>query len=192
MTAPTEPPVDPPVYLPAADSDLLVEAATRVLEPGWLVVDTGTGSGVVADRLRREADVRVVATDINPHACRAAADRGLDVVRASLLDAIADASVDAAVFNPPYLPADDRLPDDWLDRATTGGPTGGELLGAWIADLPRVLVPGGVAVCVVSSLTGVAGVTEDAAAAGVAAETLSTRRFPFERLLALELRPTGP
>lgn len=188
MSGPSDPRLDEPVYQPAEDSALLVKAAKAVLEPGWLVVDTGTGSGIVGDRLSREADVRVVATDINPHACRAAADRGLEVLRSSLLDAIADESIDAAVFNPPYLPAEDRLPDDWLDRATSGGPTGIEVVTAWIEDIPRVLRPGGAAVCLVSSLTDIDAVLSAATSAGLRATELDDTRFSFERLVALELR----
>lgn len=189
MSGPTDPRLDEPVYQPAEDSALLVSAATTVVEPDDLVVDTGTGSGVVADRLYREVGARVLATDINPHACEAAADRGLEVVRMSLLDGIRDGAVDVAVFNPPYLPADDRLPDDWLDRATAGGPSGIEPVIEWIADLPRVLAPGGVGVCLVSSLTDIEAVFDHASANGLSINELEERSFPFERLVAFELRP---
>lgn len=189
MTGPRDPRLDRQVYQPAEDSALLVDAAQTVLEPGWLVVDTGTGSGVVGDRLRRESDVRVIATDINPFACREAAARGLDVARMSLLDGLAARSVDAAVFNPPYLPADDRLPDDWLDRATTGGPTGIELVTDWIDDLRRVLRPGGVGVCLVSSLTDIDAVVDHAESGGLTVTHLDERSFAFEQLVALGLRP---
>ncbi len=192
MSGPSDPRLETQVYRPAADSTLLVEAAKQVLDPGWIVVDTGTGSGIVADRLQREAAVRAIATDINPHACAAASRRGLEVVRGSLLDPIDEASVDAAVFNPPYLPADDRLPDDWLDRATTGGPTGIELVSDWIEDVPRVLKPGGVAVCLVSSLTDIDEVVAIAEATGLSVTELAERPFPFERLVALALNPAEP
>lgn len=188
MNGPSDARLDASVYRPAEDSTLLAEAATPLLEPGWTVVDTGTGSGFVAEQLTQAAPVTVLATDINPHACRAAADRGLDVARLSLLDAIADRSVDAAVFNPPYLPADDRLPDDWLDRATTGGPTGIELTTAWIRDLPRVLAPDGVGVCLISSLADTEGILAAAEAADLSVSTLEQRSFSFERLEAIELR----
>lgn len=189
MTDFEDPRLDREVYAPAEDSTLLATAAETVIEPNSTVVETGTGSGVVADRLRSSRDVRVLATDINPHACEAAADRGLDVARMSLLDAIADGSVDAAVFNPPYLPDDDRLPDDWLDRATSGGPTGIELVSEWITDLPRVLTAGGVGVCIVSSLTDIDAVVATAEEVGLAVEETEERSFGFERLVALSLRP---
>ncbi len=179
--------VERDVYRPAEDSTLLIDAAREALEPGSLVVDTGTGSGVVGDRLQQTKDIEVIASDINPHACRDAADRGLDTVRGSLLTFIGDGSVDAAVFNPPYLPADEGLPDDWLDRASTGGPSGHELLVEWIGDLKRVLRDSGVGICIVSSHSDIDQVTSTAIDEGFTVSELASRSFPFERLVALEL-----
>lgn len=178
------------VYRSAEDSMLLVDAATEAIDPGSLVVDTGTGSGVVGDRLQQTIDIEVVASDINPHACRAASDRGLDTVQGSLLTFIGDETVDAVVFNPPYLPADERLSDDWLDRASTGGPSGYELLVEWIADLNRVLRDGGVGICIVSSHTDIDHVTTIAIEEGFTVSELASRSFPFERLVALKLVPS--
>lgn len=182
------PHTDRPVYQPSDDSDLLVEAAKQVIDPDDLVVDTGTGSGIVADRLIRSTGATVIASDINPHAIQAARDRGLEVIRGSLVSFLADETVDVAVFNPPYLPADDRLPDDWLDRATTGGDDGFELVSDWIEELPRVLTPDGIGVCIVSSLTDIEHVRTVAETAGFEVSELAERSFPFERLVALELR----
>lgn len=182
-------PDDGDVYSPAEDSDLLLEAAADVVRPGWRVVETGVGSGYVAAGLAARVDVEVVGVDINPHACRASVDRGLEVVRGSLLDPIADGSVDAAIFNPPYLPSDGRLASSWAERAVDGGPTGVEVILAWIRDLPRVLRRDGLAVCVVSSLGDVDRVEATARRCGFAVSERGATRLPHERLAALEFAP---
>lgn len=176
------------VYQPAEDSSLLVDAAMAVVDPRSVVVDTGTGTGFVADRLRQSIDVRVISSDINPQACRTARDRGLEVVRGSLLSFLSANSVDAALFNPPYLPADDRLDNDWLDRATTGGPLGYELVVEWIRDLPRVLRRDGIGVCLVSSRSDIDHVRTVATTNGFVVTDVAERSFGLERLVALGLR----
>lgn len=173
------------MYQPAEDSTLLLESAASIVRPGWTVVETGVGSGFVAAGLRDRVGCTVLGIDINPHACEATRRRGVDVVRGSLLEPIASGSVDAAVFNPPYLPHDDRLPDDWLTVAVTGGPTGAEVVLSWIADLDRVLTPGGVAITVVSSHTGIERVRSAAETSGFDVSRDRSDRYAFEELVAL-------
>lgn len=177
------------VYQPAEDSALLAEVATDVVSPGDRVLETGVGSGYVSMAVMDAVDVDILGTDINPHACQQSADRGLAVVRMSLVDGIADESIDVALFNPPYLPADDRIPDDWLGRAVDGGPTGGELTMAWLADVGRVLRTGGIALCIVSTHTGIDRIRQAAREAGMATAVVGERRWAYERLVCLQLRP---
>lgn len=193
MTEETPSPVDEPpvfpehVYQPAEDSTLLLESAAAIVQPGWTVVESGVGSGFVAERLTERTDCAILGIDINPYACMATRGRGIDVVRGSLLDPIATGSIDAALFNPPYLPSDDRLPDDWLTSAVTGGPTGAEVVMAWLDDLDRVLKQDGVAIVVVSSLTGIDRVRTAAESNGFVAERERSDRHAFEELVALVL-----
>lgn len=177
------------VYQPAEDSTLLAEAAIDHIEPTWTVVETGVGSGFVADRLREaHPSLTLVGIDINPHACRATASRSIPVVRGSLLDPIASGTVDAALFNPPYLPTHEAMPDDWLERAVAGGPTGAEVVLAWMSDLARVLTTGGIGVCVISSHTGIDRICAVATDLGFDVEVIAETRVSFERLVALVLR----
>ena len=68
----------------------------------------------------------MIASDVNPHACASARDRGVEAVRADLVSAFADGAFDAVVFNPPYLPTDpDNEWDDWMERALSGGESAG-------------------------------------------------------------------
>ena len=96
------------------------------------------------------------ATDISPAALAVAAVNAarlcaapVHFVACDLMAAIAPASMDLIVSNPPYVPLAHR---EGLQRevrdfephvALFGGPTGFELYQRLIADAPRVLRPGG-------------------------------------------------
>ncbi|WP_256300165.1 HemK2/MTQ2 family protein methyltransferase [Haloarchaeobius salinus] len=182
--------VETEVYQPAEDSHLLAEA---VLADGvsGTVVEVGTGSGYVAERIAAETDAAVVATDLNPHACEQARERsehGVQVVRADLVAPFRDGSLDAVVFNPPYLPADDAAArNDWMEVALTGGEDGRAVIDPFLDDVGRVLAPDGVVYLLVSSLTGVDEVVERAAGNGFSAVALRDESFPFETLTVLKL-----
>ncbi|WP_435128870.1 HemK2/MTQ2 family protein methyltransferase [Halobaculum sp. D14] len=178
-----------PVYAPAEDSGLLAEAGAE--RARGVALEVGTGSGWVAAQVRDRADVeRVVGSDVNPHACEQARDRGVEAVRADLLAPFAADSVDTVLFNPPYLPTDpDAEWDDWQEAALSGGESGRELIEPFLDDVARVLRPGGVVLLLVSSLTGFGAVVEYAVDAGFDAETVVEESYPFESLSVLALTP---
>ena len=182
--------LDTDVYQPAEDSALLAETARERLDgvTDGVVLEVGTGSGYVADRLSESLDCRVLGSDLNPHACRQAYGRGVEVVRADLVDPFVDDAFDAVVFNPPYLPTDpDAEWDDWMERALSGGETGREVIDRFLAEVGRVLAPGGEILLLVSSLAGVEAVVDRAAAEGYSAVALADESFPFETLTVLAL-----
>ncbi|MHC3437380.1 HemK2/MTQ2 family protein methyltransferase [Natrialbaceae archaeon A-gly3] len=180
------------VYQPAEDSELLATAACDRLEGGDLVLEVGTGSGFVAERVATGLDARVVASDLNPHACRQARERGaeagLEVVRADLVSPFVEDAFDAVVFNPPYLPTEPENEwDDWMERALSGGESGREVIDAFLETVPRVLAPDGVVLLLVSSLTGVDEVVSRAGETGFSAVAVADESFPYETLTVLEL-----
>ncbi|PSQ56163.1 methyltransferase [Halobacteriales archaeon SW_7_71_33] len=199
------------VYEPAEDSDLLAEAAREHVSSGDLTLDVGTGSGYVAGAAATTG-ARVVASDVNPHACRRARERyghgrerakgtapdragtdgegatPVEVVRADLSVPFAAEAFDAVLFNPPYLPTDpDDERDDWMATALSGGEDGRAVVSAFLDDLPRVLAPGGFALLLVSTLTDVEAVVDLADEAGFAAVAVREESFPFETLTVLKL-----
>lgn len=185
------------VYQPAEDSALLAEAVVDRASGRFLEV--GTGSGWVAERAAREADVeRVVASDVNPHACESARERGerseaegnlgIEAVRGSLVDPFRTDAFDTVAFNPPYLPTDpDNEWDDWMEQALSGGETGRKLLNPFIDDVGRVLAGGGRVLLLVSSLTGYDEVVARVELRGFDHETVVQESYPFEVLSILEL-----
>jgi release factor glutamine methyltransferase len=175
------------VYQPAEDSHLLATTAAAHVDDGDLALDVGTGSGYVADALA-DAGARVVASDLNPHACRQARAEGLEVVRGNLLDPFAADTFDVVTFNPPYLPTDPENEwDDWMEHALSGGESGRAIVAPFLEDVSRVLTPDGAAYVLISTLTGTEAVAELAAEAGLTTDRVAEESYPFEKLLVLQL-----
>ena len=175
------------VYQPAEDSQLLAAAATDVVD-GGTVLEVGTGSGWVASEVAAQTGARVVGSDLNPHACRQARERGVEAVRANLLDPFADRAFDAVLFNPPYLPTDPENEwDDWMETALSGGESGRELIDPFLDSVGRVLTPEGFALLLVSSLAGYDEVVARAEENGFAVSTVREESYPFESLSILRL-----
>lgn len=184
------------VYQPAEDSELLAEAVCERLSSDSggddkserTVLEVGTGSGYVAGRIADETDARVIASDLNPHAVRQARERGLETVRADLVSPFSDGAFDAVAFNPPYLPTDpDTEWDDWMERALSGGEDGRAIIDPFLSSVGRVLAPDGSVYLLVSSLTDVDAVVEQAGEEGFSAAAVADHSFPFETLTVLEL-----
>ncbi len=184
-----DPRLDRDVYQPAEDSALLLAAASDRIPRGAVVLEVGVGSGFVASRLAVGPAGVVVGSDVNPHACARSREAGVPAVRGSLLSFVAADSLDVVLFNPPYLPDAPALETDWLERAVAGGPTGADLVVDWLADLPRVLRPGGFGLVVISSLTERDPIDAAAAAHDLGLDVVASRALPFETLLALRVAP---
>lgn len=185
--------LDEDVYQPAEDSRLLASAVVDDIERGERVLDVGTGSGFVAASVAEETGATVLGTDVNPHACRQAAGRGVEAIRADLLDPIAADAVDVVASNPPYLPTDvtddavEAAQDDWMSVALSGGDSGLAVIEPLLEDVDRVLRPSGRVLLLVSSLTGVEDVVDLAATAGFSAVAVAENSYPYETLTVLKL-----
>jgi len=191
------------VYQPAEDSHLLADAAVAdrgdaasddaptegsSAEEPPLALEVGTGSGYVAETVADGTDLRVLGSDLNPHACRQARERGVEAVRADLLEPFRDDAFDAVLFNPPYLPTDpDDERDDWMEVALSGGEDGRKVIEPFLESVGRALAPDGAVYLLVSSLTGVDEVVALAEKEGFSAVALRDESFPFETLTVLKL-----
>jgi release factor glutamine methyltransferase len=176
------------VYQAAEDSRLLAETVVEYVAASDRVLDVGTGSGYVGHRIRTETNATVVGSDVNPVACRQAADAGLQVVRADMFGPFRSATFDVVCCNPPYLPTPPEHEwDDWMEEALSGGPDGQAVVDPFLAGVGRVLVDDADAFLLISTLTGPEEVRETAAECGLAMETVAEESHPFEKLLVVRL-----
>jgi release factor glutamine methyltransferase len=198
------------VYQPAEDSRLLAAVAGEHVAADDRVLEVGTGSGYVAETVANETGASVVGSDVNPHACEQARERGIAAVRADLVSPFRDGTFDAVLFNPPYLPAHDPVDEaaddapeenhadppasddgdhsvDWMERALSGGESGRAVIEPFLDAVGRVLTPDGRVFLLVSSLTDIEAVVDRAAENGFSAVALRDESFPFETLTVLKL-----
>ncbi len=107
--------VNSDVLIPRPETEHLVETAVRFIKEhlSSRALDVGTGSGAIAISLVLECGRSVLASDISERAL-AVAERNRRTYRApvsffaaDLLDAVAPASIDVVVSNPPYVPGAD-------------------------------------------------------------------------------------
>jgi release factor glutamine methyltransferase len=166
--------VTPDVLIPRPETEHVVELALTICgadtyvgapsgpagtHPGALlrprILDVGTGSGALAVTLQLETGAETWATDISCAAATLAAGNArslsapVHVLICDLMEAIAPASMNLVVSNPPYVPLAQREGlqrevRDWEPHvALFAGETGFEIYDRIVAAAPRVLRPGG-------------------------------------------------
>jgi len=179
------------VYEPAEDSFLLADAALEEAEPGMRVLEIGAGSGFVSAVLRANVKgIRVLATEINPHAALCAKANGVEVIRTDLFRGLKpggpEASFDLILFNPPYLPTseEEKVPG-WLNYAFDGGVSGRETLDRFLDKVRNYLKPGGKILVLISSITGLEAVKERMEKLGFEVDVVRRKKISFEELMVV-------
>jgi len=175
------------VYQPEEDTLLLYETAMREINPDERIIEIGTGSGFIASRIRERSD-HVIATDINPHACKSAKKGGgVEVIRTDLFSGICG-TFDLVLFNPPYLPTkrEEKL-DDWLEYALDGGEDGRDTIRRFAEQLNAVLSKTGRCLILISSLTGTDEVREIFSKQGFLSYIVAEKIVEDEKLFVLRI-----
>ncbi|MCC4768244.1 methyltransferase [Methanosarcina sp. DH1] len=180
------------VYEPAEDSFLLADAALKEAKPGMRILEIGTGSGFVsAVLLANLKEIRLVATEINPHAARCAKMNGVEVIRTDLFRGIKSKNpetlFDLILFNPPYLPTseEEKVPG-WLNYAFDGGISGRDTLERFLDEVRDSLKPGGEILVLISSITGLDAIKEKMETLGFAVEVVARKKVSFEELMVVK------
>ena len=145
--------VDPGVYVPRWQSELVARRAADRLPPDGTAVDVCTGSGALARALmRRRPEARVLATDLDERAVACARGNGVDARHGDLLDPLPPellGRVDVVAGVVPYVPSPE-LP--YLQRDTftfetplsyDGGADGLDVVRRVVHQSARWLRPGG-------------------------------------------------
>ena len=184
------------VYEPAEDSFLVADYLAQVVKEDHVVLDVGTGCGIVAVVAARKAK-SVVATDINPHAVKCAklnaktnrANNKIDVRVGDLFKPIHKTEkFDLIVFNAPYLPTASSEQKTWIGRAWSGGPDGRQLIARFIHEAPQYLARNGRILLVQSSLANVNETLKTFSEKGLETRVVAEKKFAFETIVVVEAK----
>lgn len=145
----------PEVFIPRPETEHVVETALRLARGAGSIADAGCGSGALAVTLSLELGRLVIATDLSVPALKVTRDNAarlggrVELLACDLVSALADASLDLLVSNPPYVPTTEEpgLPREIREHepplALYAGPDGLDAYRRLVADAARVLRPGG-------------------------------------------------
>jgi len=175
----------PDVYKPAEDSFLLAE--NLLVDEGDVVLDIGTGTGILA-LLAAEKAHHVIGTEINPKAVKLARENsrinGIRNVEFLCCDLFpSDEKFDLILFNPPYLPVDDS---GLLGKAWSGGSSGIEVIERFLSSVPKYLKPDGIFELLVSSLNDINSVNESLKENKIESKIIAKKRLFFEELYVIK------
>ncbi len=177
------------VYQPAEDSELLLQVALEEVKASDVVLEVGTGSGFVANKIAGTCRA-VVATDISPHAVREAKKRvkgSVEVIRTDLFSGLRRVFT-LVLFNPPYLELESREKrGDWMDLAIDGGRGGVDVAIRFLERLDEVMVEDGRAILILSTLSDLERVERKCEELNYRIEVISRRKLFFEELRAYRI-----
>ena len=142
--------VDPGVYVPRPQSELLARRAVERLPDDGTAIDLCTGCGAIAAALlAARPGARVLATDADARAVACARVNGVDAHLGDLFAPLPPTAADVVVAVVPYVPTGELglLQRDTFTfeapLAYDGGPDGTALLRRVVAAAPAFLRPGG-------------------------------------------------
>ena len=146
--------IHPTVYGPREDSFLLAESVKAT--KGSKVFDLGCGTGIQGINALMQGAKKVVFADININAVKCATTNAetagfagkFEAVHTELFENI-KGKFDGIVFNPPYVPSEEKK---WAD--TDGGEKGREVLDVFLQEFPTHLKTDGGCFFLQSSLNG--------------------------------------
>lgn len=164
------------IYEPDEDSHL-IEKHIRHYAKNKKVLDMGTGSGILArEALKYTKDV--AASDINEECLKDI--KNARTIRSDLFENINE-KYDLIIFNPPYLPNDERE-DGESALSTTGGKEGYEILKSFIKSLRNHLRRNGKVLIVFSSLTNKKKIDSILRENKFKFKVLEEKKIPYETL----------
>jgi len=164
----------------------LLEEEVRKRARGKKVLDVGTGSGILARAAYSVGAREVLAVDIDDEILESLKNEKFEVKKSDLLESVFG-KFDLIVFNPPYLPRDERE-DLESARATTGGERGDEIIVRFLESVGEHLEKNGTILLVVSSLTPLDGIERILKERGFMKRVVASKRIFMEELWVWEIR----
>ncbi len=174
------------IYPPREDTKLILSVLRDYIKPGILVLDMGTGSGVIG-KFAKDLGAEVLAVDINPLAVEEARKLGLNAIQSDLFQNVAG-KFDLIVFNPPYLElSPEELKGEPLELALHGGKGGREVLDRFLDQVGKFLKEGGRVIFLQSERNGVMETEEKLKRNGFNFRILKREYVPMEGYLLVFL-----
>lgn len=182
------------VYAPAEDSFLLAE--NLVVNDGDLVLDVGTGCGILAVLAAKRAK-KVIAVDANPSAVQctrlnAKLNNVSDKIEArhgNLFEPIKqNEQFDVILFNAPYLPSEKWEEHDMEAKAWAGGKNGRKVIDRFIREAPKRLRKNGRILLVQSTLSNMKQSLRMFVEEGLTAKAIAKKKANFETIILIEAR----
>lgn len=176
------------IYPPQEDSYLLLKHIKDYAKKAKLVLDIGTGSGILAEEAAEYAD-SVIAVDIDKKAtdyCKKNIKRkNIKFVQSNLFSYFNNKKIkfDLIIFNPPYLPKDSIV----KDRALDGGKKGHEIIKRFLKNAKRFLNKNGKILLLFSSLTNKNEIEQVITENKFKYRQIDSQKFFFEELFVYEL-----
>ncbi|PIO08437.1 hypothetical protein COU59_01470 [Candidatus Pacearchaeota archaeon CG10_big_fil_rev_8_21_14_0_10_34_12] len=179
----------PEIYNPGEDSYLMSETLEKELpelikrSQRLKFLEIGSGSGIQLETalnlgIKKE---NLFGCDINLEAVRHCKSKGFNCVYSDLFSNV-KGKFDVIVFNPPYLPLDEREPKDSM-IATTGGKKGNEVIVKFLKQAKDFLDDDGKIFVITSSLSE----DIDFRRLGYAHKKLGLKKLFFEELVIWKL-----
>ena len=177
------------IYSPEEDSYLLSRILKKKIpklvkkNPDLKFLEIGSGSGIQLQTafdsgIKKE---NIFSCDVNPQAVKECKKLGFNCIKSDLFEKI-NGKFDLIVFNPPYLPLDEREPED-SRIATTGGEKGSEIINKFLKQAKNYLKKDGKIFLVSSSLT------KGLDFSGYKKKKIGEEKLFFEKLSVFEIIP---
>jgi len=173
-------------YAPAEDTYLLLDASLAAVKENDSVLEIGSGCGIISKIIKERKHVRIIASEISPHAAKCTRSNKVETIRTDLFKGI-KTTFDVIIFNPPYLPTgkDEKILG-WLNYAFDGGKDGRETINQFLKEAWPHLKENGRVLTIISSLTDIDPVKKKMDEIGYTVSELESEKHFFEKLIVLK------
>ncbi|MDO8516493.1 MAG: methyltransferase [Nanoarchaeota archaeon] len=172
------------IYEPSDDSFLLAKQVKKYAK-NKKVLDIGSGSGIQALSAKKAKAKSVLASDINKSAVKKIKSLGIESIYSNLFSKI-KGKYDLIIFNPPYLPKDEREDYD-SSLITSGGKRGDELTLKFLQQAKKHLEKSGIILIIVSSLTPFEKIKKTIKSLNFKFKIIDSKKLFMEKISLLEI-----
>ena len=178
------------IYQPAEDSYLFKETLTDYLknikDKNIIILDMGSGSGILAQTCSESGFDDILAADINEEAVELLRKKGFKSISSNLFSKLKEKKFNLIIFNPPYLQENKLEPKD-SKIATTGGKQGYEIIIQFLKQAKSHLKRKGIVLLLFSSLSKPRIIKKQAKQLKYKVKLLNKQKLFFEELGVYEI-----